>query len=132
MWHWNSLWAHGPGDPPPIDDPVLWRSPWSLEQSIALQARTWDTIVTASHSWWSFWMAAMPLPTWPQIGQVAPPSESQATLQWPVPDTHGGGGNEHHAERIAAERAAPRRAPVPRKRAEHPEARHHAATARKR
>ncbi len=63
MWHWNSLWAHGPADPPPIDDPALWRSPWSLEQTIALQARSWDTLVTASHSWWSFWMAALPVPS---------------------------------------------------------------------
>lgn len=85
MWHWNSMWAPAPGDPPAVDDPVLWRSPWSAEQSIALQARTWDTLVSTSRSWWSFWLAAWPVPTWPQVGQVAPIETEAAHTPLPPP-----------------------------------------------
>ena len=48
MWHWNSLWAPAPGDPPAVDDPVLWHSPWSAEQAIALQARQWEAVLSAT------------------------------------------------------------------------------------
>jgi len=30
--------------------------------------------VSASRSVWSFWLGALPVPTWPVIGQVTPPS----------------------------------------------------------
>ena len=63
MWHWNSLWAHGPGDPPAIDDPALWQSPWSVEQAVALQARSWEAMLSATHSWWSMLLSAWPVPT---------------------------------------------------------------------
>ena len=72
MWHWNSLWAHAPGDPPAVDDPKLYQSPWTPEQAFVLQSRTWDTLVTASRAWWSFWMAAMPLPGQLPVGSIAP------------------------------------------------------------
>lgn len=67
MWqHWNSFWAPGPGDPPAVDDPVLWQSPWSSEQAIALQARNWEALLAASHSWWTMLLSAWPMtPTWP-------------------------------------------------------------------
>lgn len=83
MWHWNSLWAPAPGDPPAIDDPALWRSPWSPEQAIALQARTWETMVSATHSWWTMMLAAWPLasswptPTW-STGMTATDSDTKA------------------------------------------------------
>lgn len=70
MWHWNSLWAPAPGDPPAIDDPALWRAPWSPEQLIALQARSWEAMLSAAHSWWSMALSAWPvangwsLPVW--------------------------------------------------------------------
>lgn len=60
MWHWNSLWASAPGDPPAIDDPVLYRSPWTAEQAIALQARTWEAMLSTAHSWWTLMLAAWP------------------------------------------------------------------------
>ncbi|MEY4561801.1 MAG: hypothetical protein RLZZ618_1078 [Pseudomonadota bacterium] len=129
MWHWNSLWARGPGDPPPVDDPALYKSPWSLEQTVALQARSWDTLVTASHSWWSFWMAALPTPSWPQIGQVAPPLPKQAVFQWPLPV--GEAANSAVAHKPAA-RGAAKRAGAPRKRAELVDGHPRAASARKR
>lgn len=78
MWHWNSLWAPAPGDPPAIDDPKLWRTPWTPEQAYVVQARTWDTFVSASRAWWSFWLAAMPLPGPVNAGQVAPAPEAQS------------------------------------------------------
>ncbi|MBX3622455.1 MAG: hypothetical protein KF891_21015 [Rhizobacter sp.] len=59
MWHWNSLWARAPGDPPTIADTVLWQSPWSAE-ALALQARTWEALLSATHSWWTTMLA-----TWP-------------------------------------------------------------------
>ncbi len=66
MWHWNSLWAPAPGDPPAVDDPALWRTPWSAEQAIALQARGWETLLSATHSWWSMVLSAWPAtPGWP-------------------------------------------------------------------
>ena len=66
MWHWNSLWAPAPGGPPAIDDPSLWQMPWSAEQAIALQARSWETMLSATHSWWTMMLAAWPLGTsWP-------------------------------------------------------------------
>lgn len=66
MWHWNSLWAPAPGDPPAIDDPALWRAPWSPEQVIALQTRSWETMLSAAHSWWSMVLAAWPVAgSWP-------------------------------------------------------------------
>jgi hypothetical protein len=85
MWHWNSLWAPAPGDPPAVDDPILWRSPWSAEQSIALQARTWDTLVSTSRTWWSFWLAAWPLPLWQQVGELPPIEKEAAETPLPPP-----------------------------------------------
>lgn len=70
MWHWNSLWAPAPGDPPAIDDPAMWRAPWSPEQMIALQTRSWEAMLSAAHSWWTMMLAAWPVasawpvPTW--------------------------------------------------------------------
>jgi hypothetical protein len=72
MWHWNSLWAPAAGDPPAIDDPALWRAPWSAEQALALQARSWEAMLSAAHSWWSMALAA-----WP----VAP----ALSAAWPTP-----------------------------------------------
>ena len=77
MWHWNSLWAPAPGDPPAIDDPTLWQAPWSAEQAIALQARSWEAMLSAANSWWSMLLSAWPVaPTWsvwptPQLGPAA-------------------------------------------------------------
>lgn len=66
MWHWNSLWAPAPGDPPAIDDPALWQSPWSPEQAIALQARSWEAMLSATHSWWTMMLSAWPVASgWP-------------------------------------------------------------------
>lgn len=78
MWHWNSLWAPAPGDPPAVDDPKLYRSPWTPEQAFVLQARAWDTLVSSSRAWWSFWLASMAVPPQAPIGQVPPPSEAEA------------------------------------------------------
>jgi hypothetical protein len=61
MWHWNSWWAPAPGDPPAVDDPTLWRNPLSAEQVMALQARNWETWLSASHAWWSMALAGWPL-----------------------------------------------------------------------
>ncbi len=74
MWqHWNSFWAPGPGDPPAVDDPALWQAPWSTEQAIALQARQWETFVSASRSWWTMLLSAWPVaPAWPVPGWVGP------------------------------------------------------------
>jgi hypothetical protein len=66
MWHWNSWWAPAAGDPPAVDDPNLWRTPWSIEQALAFQARSWETWVSASQSWW-----AVALSTWPLALPVA-------------------------------------------------------------
>lgn len=66
MWHWNSLWAPAPGDPPAIDDPSLWRAPWSPEQVIALQARSWEALLSTTHSWWTMMLSAWPVgSSWP-------------------------------------------------------------------
>jgi hypothetical protein len=77
MSHWNSLWAHAPGETPSADAPTLWQPPWRSEHALALQTRQWDTLVNAGRSWWSFWMAsAWPLPTLPTAGQVVPVSDA--------------------------------------------------------
>ena len=75
MWHWNSLWSHGPGDPPAVDDPKLYRTPWTPEQAFVMQARMWDTVVTSTRAWWSFWLASVTPPGQDPIGTVAPPYE---------------------------------------------------------
>lgn len=81
MWHWNSLWAPAPGDPPAIDDPQLWRSPWSAEQVIALQARSWEAALASFHSWWSLFLPTVPLVTsWTDPGWVAPKADPVATV----------------------------------------------------
>lgn len=74
MWHWNSLWARAPGDPPTLNDPVLWTSPWTLEHALTLQARYWEAMLGSMNSWWDMMLA-----TWP----VAPPA-------WPTPDLPAG------------------------------------------
>ena len=79
MWHWNSLWAPAPGDPPAVDDPKLYRSPWTPEQAFVLQARAWDTVVSSTRAWWSFWLASLTPPAQPIVGQVeSPPAEADA------------------------------------------------------
>lgn len=108
MWHWNSLWAPAPGDPPAIDDPSLWRMPWSPEQAIALQARSWEAMLSATHSWWTMVLAA-----WPAAGS------------WPLPGWSGGAADTQAAtagaEPLAiakpATPAQPAATPAPRKRA---------------
>jgi hypothetical protein len=112
MWHWNSLWAPAPGDPPAIDDPALWRAPWSPEQAIALQARTWETMVSATHSWWSMMLAAWPAAsTWPvpawNAGVAANDSDVKAATA----------GAEPLARVESAEPKAAKPAAAPRKRA---------------
>ncbi|HET7796089.1 MAG TPA: hypothetical protein VFL64_22050 [Rhizobacter sp.] len=117
MWHWNSLWAPAPGDPPAIDDPKLWRSPWSAEQVIALQARSWEAALAASHSWWSMLLPAFPIvPSWTDPGWVVPKAEPAANVG---------------IEPLAAKPVeAPRKATAPRKRSAAPT--RHSVQARKR
>ncbi len=62
MWHWNSLWASAPGEPPAVDDPVRWQSPWPAEQVMAMQARAMEAMVGTSHSWWTFMLSAWLVP----------------------------------------------------------------------
>lgn len=79
MWHWNSLWAPAPGDPPAVDDPALWRTPWSPEQAIALQARSWEAMLSATHSWWSMLLAAWPVASsWPLPAWTGGSADTQA------------------------------------------------------
>src|SRR6218665_4038059 len=78
MWHWNSLWAPAPGDPPAVDDPVLYRAPWTPEQAFVLQARAWDTVVSSTRAWWSFWLASVTPPAQSAAGQVAPFAQAEA------------------------------------------------------
>ena len=76
MWHWNSLWARAPGDPPTIDDPSLWATPWTTEQALALQTRSWEAMLAASHSWWSMLLAGWPMvPAWPLPPWAAAPAD---------------------------------------------------------
>lgn len=80
MWHWNSLWAPAPGDPPAVDDPVLWQSPWTAEQGMALQARTWEAIVSANHSWWTMMLSVWPLlAAWPPLDAKTAAASSSDT-----------------------------------------------------
>ena len=85
MWHWNSLWAPGPGDPPAVDDPKWYRAPWTPEQAFVLQARAWDTLVSSTRAWWSFWLASVTPPNQSAIGRVAPPAGAGATPAPPAP-----------------------------------------------
>ena len=79
MWHWNSLWAPAPGDPPAVDDPKLWQTPWSMEQALALQARNWEALLSATHSWWTMLLSTWPLPAAVQVpGWSAPPLDPAA------------------------------------------------------
>jgi hypothetical protein len=112
MWHWNSLWAPAPGDPPAIDDPKLYRAPWTPEQAFVLQSRAWDTLVSASRAWWSFWMASLSPPGQPPVGELTPKTD----IESPPPP--------HRAD-AKRRTASPRtRAPAPgAKRAPHPESR---------
>jgi hypothetical protein len=77
MWHWNSLWARAPGDPPTLGDPALWQGPWTHEQAATVQARSWEAMLTAGQSWWSYLFTMWPVPTWPVPGQLAPPTEAK-------------------------------------------------------
>lgn len=116
MWHWNSLWAPAPGDPPAVDDPVLWRSPWSAEQVIALQARSWEAVLATSHSWWSMLLPAFPVvPSWTDPGWVTPKIDPVETVG---------------IEPLIAKPATPRKPASPRKRSAAPT--RHAVQARKR
>jgi len=74
MWHWNSLWARAPGDPPTLVDPELWQKPWTAEQAATLQARSLEALLTAGQSWWGYMFSLWPAPTWPSIGQLTPPT----------------------------------------------------------
>jgi hypothetical protein len=92
-----------------VDDPKLYRSPWTPEQAFVLQARAWDTVVSSTRAWWSFWLASLTPPSQPVVGQVeSPPAEADAP---PAPH------------------AMPRKPPRPRtsapvaKRSSHPESR---------
>ena len=116
MWHWNSLWAPAPGDPPAVDDPVLWQSPWSAEQTIALQARGWEAMLSATHSWWTMMLSTWSPPTWPLPGWVTPQLD---------PAAHAG------IEPLVAKPAVPRQPASPRKRSTATQGRH-AIQARKR
>lgn len=79
MWHWNSMWARAPGDPPTLTDPVLWQSPWSAE-ALALQARTWEAMLSTTHSWWSTMLAAWPMGTaWVAPAWALPTADGAAT-----------------------------------------------------
>ena len=73
MWHWNSLWAPPGGDKPAPDDPARPSAPWTPEHAAALQSHAWESLMGASRAWWTFWLAALPLPQHP--GQVDAPSE---------------------------------------------------------
>lgn len=73
MWHWNSWWEPRK-DNPAATEPPAWHGPWGVEQVAAWQARSWEHMVSTSRSMWGFWLGAMPMPTWPVIGQVTPPS----------------------------------------------------------
>jgi hypothetical protein len=106
MWHWNSLWAPAPGDPPAVDDPALWQTPWSTEQAIALQARSWEAMLSASHSWWSMLLSSWPLATgWPLPAWSSPTLDRAATA-----------GAEPLAAKPAPAAAAPAKRAAPRKR----------------
>lgn len=109
MWHWNSLWAPAPGDPPAIDDPALWKTPWSLEQAVALQARSWEAMLSATHSWWT-----VLLTSWPAAGAAW----SVPTWSPPVQDPAAIAGAEPLAAAPKDVAASPprKRAPVARKR----------------
>lgn len=76
MWHWNSLWTPPPGTPPALNDPSLWRMPWNAEQALALQARTWEAMLSAGHSWWNMVLSAWAVPTLPAVGQLTPVHEA--------------------------------------------------------
>ena len=86
MWHWNSLWARAPGDPPTIDDPALWSTPWTTEQALAVQTRSWEAMLSTSHSWWSMLLSTWPMvPTWPlPPGATAPTDPSASTANEPL------------------------------------------------
>jgi hypothetical protein len=82
MWHWNSLWAPAPGDPPALGDPELWKSVWSPEQAIALQARSWEALLSAAHSWWAMMLSAWPVGAagaWPLPAWSGAPVDAAAT-----------------------------------------------------
>lgn len=82
MWHWNSWWAPAPGDPPAVDDPKVWQSPWSIEQALALQARSWEAYLAATHSVWSAALTAWPIamPNFPQLPVADTSGEKSATV----------------------------------------------------
>jgi hypothetical protein len=107
MWHWNSWWEPRQ-DNPTVAEPPAWHGPWGVEQVAAWQARSWEHMVSASRSMWSFWLGAMPVPTFPAIGQLTPPTPPQEVQPEPP---------------AAAEARAPRKSP-PRKRTAHPDGRH--------
>lgn len=106
MWHWNSLWARAPGDPPSITDPKLWMGPWSPEQAMAMQARSWEALLTATQSWWGMFMTAWPAPTsvWPiqPWGMTAPDPAASAGIEPLAAKVPAG-------KKAAPRRAAPRR-----------------------
>ena len=106
MWHWNSLWAPAPGDPPAVDDPKLYNAPWTSEQAFVLQSRAWDALVSSSRAWWSFWMASMPLP-----GQAAGELTPKTEIEMPPAPPVGDGNLNKAVHRTRAPAPGPKRAP---------------------
>lgn len=77
MWHWNSLWVPPRGDKPAADDTQRPPTAWSSEHAMAMQSHAWDSLLGASRAWWTFWLAALPLPQHP--GEVEPPEQTDAS-----------------------------------------------------
>ena len=119
MWHWNSWWEprtdatrlQQASSQAPVSEPPAWHGPWGVETLAAWQARHWEHMLTASRSVWSFWLAALPAPTWPAIGQLSPPSAPHQ-VQPEAPDAP------------VARAAPPARKSPPRKRSAQPDGRH--------
>lgn len=77
MWHWNSLWVPPRGDKPAADDAQRPPTAWSSEHAMAMQSHAWDSLLSASRAWWTFWLAALPLPQHP--GEVEAPEQPDTT-----------------------------------------------------
>ncbi len=65
MLHWNSFWAPtGPDNQTLIETTPVLKEPWAADQLLALQARSWEQMITASQAWWSLVTAAWAAPAW--------------------------------------------------------------------